>query len=77
MGGCKLERQQLLREKLEGAGLLRSQGWTCGKTYHLPGTAPVSPEQVLCPAVSSGSNAGSSGSKAASSGGSAEVASHV
>lgn len=54
--------------RLEREGFLLSQGQSRGKVYHLPGFAPVSPEQVFASAVSSGSNGGSSGSKHASSG---------
>ncbi|MBN8506048.1 MAG: AAA family ATPase [Burkholderiales bacterium] len=54
--------------RLEREGLLLSQGQSKGKVYHLPGAAPVSPEQVFSGAGSSGSSGSSSGSKADSSG---------
>ncbi|WP_374436898.1 RNA-binding domain-containing protein [Inhella sp.] len=54
--------------RLERDGLLLSQGQSKGKVYHLPGAAPVSPEQVFSGAGSSGSSAASSGSKSGSSG---------
>lgn len=54
--------------RLEREGLLLSQGQSRGKVYHLPGAAPVSPEQVFPLAASSGSNGASSGSNGASSG---------
>lgn len=61
--------------RLEREGLLLSQGQSRGKVYHLPGQAPVSPEQVFASAIGSGSNGlssvssgdDSSGSKADSS----------
>lgn len=52
--------------RLEREGLLLSQGQSKGKVYHLPGAAPVSPEQVFSDAGSSGSSDKSSGSKAPS-----------
>ncbi|NLC37293.1 MAG: AAA family ATPase [Alcaligenaceae bacterium] len=54
--------------RLEREGMLRSQGRSRGKVYYLPGSAPVSPEQVFVSMPSSGSNAPSSGSNAPSSG---------
>jgi len=54
--------------RLERDGMLLSQGQSRGKVYHLPGAAPVSPEQVFPAAFSSGSNGASSGSSAISSG---------
>lgn len=54
--------------RLERDGMLLSQGQSRGKVYHLPGAAPVSPEQVFPAAFSSGSNGGSSGSSDISSG---------
>jgi predicted HTH transcriptional regulator len=54
--------------RLERAGLLMSQGQSRGKVYHLPGTTPVSPEQVFIGGFSSGSNGISSGSNGISSG---------
>jgi hypothetical protein len=57
--------------RLERDGMLLSQGQSRGKVYHLPGAAPVSPEQVFPAAFSSGSSSASSGSNAASSGSSA------
>lgn len=54
--------------RLEREGMLLSQGQSRGKVYHLPGAAPVSPEQVFPAAFSSGSNGSSSGSSATSSG---------
>lgn len=59
--------------RLEREGFLLSQGQSRGKVYHLPGAAPVSPEQVFSGAGSSGSNGGSSGSKAGSSGSSMDT----
>jgi ATP-dependent DNA helicase RecG len=59
--------------RLERDGLLLSQGQSRGKVYHLPGAAPVSPEQVFSGAVSSGNSSVSSGSKASSSGSSADT----
>lgn len=53
--------------RLERDAMLLSQGQSRGKFYHLPGAAPVSPEQVFPAAFSSGSNAPSSGSNAPSS----------
>jgi ATP-dependent DNA helicase RecG len=46
--------------RLEREGLLLSQGQSRGKVYHLPGLAPVSPEQVFASAIGSGSNGASS-----------------
>lgn len=57
--------------RLERDGMLLSQGQSRGKVYHLPGAAPVSPEQVFPAAFSSGINGASSGSNAARSGSSA------
>ncbi|GKT18426.1 putative DNA binding domain-containing protein [Acidovorax sp. SUPP2522] len=54
--------------RLERDGMLLSQGQSRGKVYHLPGSAPVSPEQVFAVGGSSGNNDHSSGSNAASSG---------
>ncbi|MDD2545763.1 MAG: putative DNA binding domain-containing protein [Burkholderiaceae bacterium] len=54
--------------RLERDALLESQGPSRGKVYHLPGSEPVSPEQVFAPAASSGNKTASSGSKAISSG---------
>lgn len=54
--------------RLERTGMLLSQGQSRGKVYHLPGAAPVTPEQVFPAAFSSGSNGISSGNSAASSG---------
>lgn len=54
--------------RLEREGMLLSQGQSRGKVYHLPGAAPVSPEQVFPAAFSFGSNGSSSGSNASSSG---------
>ncbi|GKT23584.1 RNA-binding domain-containing protein [Acidovorax sp. SUPP3334] len=54
--------------RLERDGMLLSQGQSRGKVYHLPGSAPVSPEQVFAAGGSSGNNDHSSGSSAASSG---------
>ena len=54
--------------KLEREGLLLSQGQSRGKFYHLPGSAPVSPDQVFALGFSSGSSGASSGSKGGSSG---------
>lgn len=54
--------------RLERDGMLLSQGQSRGKVYHLPGAAPVSPEQVFPAAFSSGSSGASSGSSATSSG---------
>lgn len=39
--------------RLERDGLLQSQGQSRGKVYHLPGAAPISPEQVFSEAASS------------------------
>lgn len=39
--------------RLERDGLLQSQGQSRGKVYHLPGSTPLSPEQVFPEAVSS------------------------
>ncbi len=46
--------------RLERDGLLKSQGHHRAKVYHLPGAAPVSPEQVFTAGVSSVLDAGSS-----------------
>ena len=54
--------------RLEREGMLLSQGQSRGKVYHLPGAAPVTPEQVFPAAFSSGSSSSSSGSNDASSG---------
>ena len=54
--------------RLERDGMLLSQGQSRGKVYHLPGSAPVSPEQVFVFGGSSGNSGHSSGSSAASSG---------
>lgn len=54
--------------RLERDGMLLSQGQSRGKVYHLPGAAPVSPEQVFPAAFSSGSNGASYGSNVPSSG---------
>jgi ATP-dependent DNA helicase RecG len=54
--------------RLEREGLLLSQGQSRGKVYHLPGAAPVSPEQVFFGAASSGSNTDSFGINGMSSG---------
>ena len=54
--------------RLERDGMLLSQGQSRGKVYHLPGSAPVSPEQVVAFGGSSGNSGHSSGSSAASSG---------
>lgn len=54
--------------RLERDGMLLSQGQSRGKVYHLPGAAPVSPEQVFPAAFSSGSNGASYGSNFPSSG---------
>jgi len=48
--------------RLEREEMLLSQGQSRGKVYHLPGAAPVTPEQVFPEAFSSGSNDVSSGS---------------
>lgn len=48
--------------------MLLSQGQSKGKVYHLPGAAPVSPEQVFAFLESSGSSEPSFGSNAGSSG---------
>lgn len=53
--------------RLEREGLLLSQGQSRGKVYHLPGSAPLSPEQVFPDAVSSVHNGGSSAHKPTSS----------
>jgi ATP-dependent DNA helicase RecG len=58
--------------RLEREGLLLSQGQSRGKVYHLPGSAPVSPEQVFTSGPSSGSNGGSFGSNGDSSGSSGD-----
>lgn len=52
----------LMLAKLEREGMLQSQGRSRGKVYYLPGSVPVSPEQVFTSATSSGSNEASSGS---------------
>ncbi|MEY2893837.1 MAG: hypothetical protein RJA98_3745 [Pseudomonadota bacterium] len=54
--------------RLEREGMLLSQGQSRGKVYHLPGAAPVTPEQVFPTGFSSGSSGRSSGSNGASSG---------
>ena len=54
--------------RLEREEMLLSQGQSRGKVYHLPGAAPVSPEQVFPATFSFGSKGSSSGSSAASSG---------
>ena len=54
--------------RLEREGLLLSQGQSRGKVYHLPGSVPVSAEQVFTSGPSSGSNEGSSSSNGGSSG---------
>ena len=54
--------------RLERDDLLQSQGQSRGKVYHLPGAAPVSPEQVFFGVASSGSNGDSSGINGMSSG---------
>lgn len=54
--------------RLEREGMLLSQGQSRGKVYHLPGAAPVSPEQVFPAGFSYGSNGSSSGSSATGSG---------
>jgi ATP-dependent DNA helicase RecG len=59
--------------RLERDGFLFSQGQSRGKVYHLPGSAPVSPEQVFATVGSFGSSAASSGSKDGSSGSSGET----
>lgn len=73
--------------RLERDGMLLSQGQSRGKVYHLPGSAPVSPEQVFAFGGSSGSNdpsfgsnnpgfgssASSSGNREGSSGGDVDV----
>lgn len=46
----------LMLAKLEREGMLQSQGRSRGKVYYLPGSVPVSPEQVFTSATSSGSN---------------------
>lgn len=53
--------------RLERDGLLQSQGQSRGKVYHLPGSAPLSPEQVFPDAVSSVHNGSSSAHKPTSS----------
>lgn len=55
--------------KLEREGLLLSQGQSRGKVYHLPGSTPVSPEQVFTSDISCGGNGASSGGNSTSSGG--------
>lgn len=52
--------------RLERDGMLLSQGQSKGKVYHLPGAAPVSPEQVFAPMSSLGSKEPSSGSNVSS-----------
>ena len=54
--------------RLEREGMLLSQGQSRGKVYHLPGAAPVSPEQVFPAGFSYGSNGSSSGSSVTGSG---------
>ena len=54
--------------RLERDDMLLSQGQSRGKVYHLPGAAPVSPEQVFPAAFSSGTSGASSGSSGTSSG---------
>ena len=54
--------------RLERDEMLLSQGQSRGKVYHLPGAAPVTPEQVFPEAFSFGSNGASSGSNGISSG---------
>ncbi len=49
---------------LERDGLLQSQGQSRGKVYHLPGSAPLSPEQVFSETASSAHNGTSSAHKA-------------
>src|SRR3990167_6300964 len=58
--------------RLERDGMLLSQGQSRGKVYHLPGAAPVSPEQVFPAAFSSGSSGDSFGSNGISSGSSVD-----
>lgn len=53
---------------LERDGLLKSQGQYRAKVYHLPGAAPVSPEQVFAAGVSSVPNKPSSGPNVSSPG---------
>lgn len=53
--------------RLERDGLLQSQGQYRSKVYHLPGAAPVSPEQVFAAGLSSVPNAASSVPKGLSS----------
>lgn len=47
--------------RLERDGLLKSQGQYRSKVYHLPGAAPISPEQVFTLGLGSASNDSSSG----------------
>jgi ATP-dependent DNA helicase RecG len=54
--------------RLERDGLLKSQGQYRSKVYHLPGAAPVSPEQVFTLGLTSVSVEGSSGGSDPSSG---------
>lgn len=61
--------------RLEREGFLLSQGQSRGKVYHLPGLAPVSPEQVFASAISSGSNGTSSVSSGDASSGSSAISS--
>jgi ATP-dependent DNA helicase RecG len=56
--------------RLEREGLLLSQGQSRGKVYHLPGLAPVSPEQVFAATLGSGINGSSSVSNEGDSSGS-------
>lgn len=53
--------------RLERDGLLQSQGQYRAKVYHLPGVAPLSPEQVFSEALSSVHNVASSVLKPATS----------
>lgn len=53
--------------RLERDGLLQSQGQYRSKVYHLPGAAPVSPEQVFAAGLSSVPNGASSVPKGLSS----------
>ncbi len=61
---------------LERDGLLKSQGQYRSKVYHLPGAAPISPEQVFTLAAGSGSMDGSSGGSDPSSGHSGASSGH-
>jgi hypothetical protein len=54
--------------RLERDGLLKSQGQYRSKVYHLPGAAPISPEQVFTLGLTSVSVEGSSGGSDPSSG---------